>query len=482
VDDYLDYDASGLAELVRTRAVAPAELAGEAIRRIEHGEPAINAVVHRSFEEGLAAAANDLPDGRLRGVPFLIKDLGGLMAGQPAFAGSAVFRALDLRAPHTGFPVRRLLDAGAVVLGRTNTAELGLNYTTEPAAFGATRNPWDLDLSPGGSSGGSAAAVAAGYLPAAHAGDGGGSARLPAAVTGIIGLKPTRGRISVGPDADEQFSGYGTEAFVCRTVRDAALLLDVMSGYMPGDPYVVQAPKRPFSEEVGAPAGSLRVGVLSALPGITTDPECSAAADRAGRLLAGLGHRVEAAWPAALDRYVEQVTPVFKAIVAVAAAAQVHALGVMLGQPLDVDGFEPLTRDHIRVGQSISAGEHLFNRTLLQGFARELAAWWDLEGWDVLVTPTVPTPPFRLGHLSFDPRNVETSHRRISDVGAYCQPFSAGGQPAVSLPLAQSRAGLPIGVQLVAGAGRDDLLLRVAAELEQAAPWHHPAQTRLEAA
>jgi amidase len=472
VDDYPDYDVTGLAELVRERAVAPVELAEEAIRRMEAGEPALNALVHRSFDEGLAAARVGLPAGRLRGVPFLIKDLGGLMAGQPAFAGSGVLRALGLRAPHTGLPVKRLLDAGVVVLGRTNTAELGLSYTTEPAAFGATHNPWDLELSAGGSSGGSAAAVAAGYLPAAHAGDGGGSARLPASVTGIVGLKPTRGRISVGPDADEQFSGYGTEAFVCRTVRDAALLLDVMSGYMPGDPYVVQAPRRRYTEEVGASAGSLRIGVLSALPGIATDPECSAAAERAGRLLADLGHVVEAQWPAALDRYVEQLTPVFRAIVAVAAAAQVHALGAMLGQPLDVEGFEPLTRVHIRTGQGISASEHLLNRTLMQRFARELASWWDVEGWDVLVTPTVPTPPFPLGHLGFDARDPEASHRRIADMGAYCQPFSAGGEPAISLPLARSPEGLPIGVQLIAAAGRDDLLLRLAAELERAAPWH----------
>jgi amidase len=424
-----------------------------------------------------------LPEGTLRGVPFLIKDLGGLMAGEPAFAGSAVFRDLGMRAPHTGFPVRRLLDAGVVVLGRTNTAELGLTYTTEPAAFGATRNPWDLELSAGGSSGGSVAAVAAGYLPAAHAGDGGGSARLPASVTGLVGLKPTRGRISVGPGADEQFSGYGTEAFVCRTVRDAALLLDVMSGYMPGDPYIVQAPDRPYTDEPGAETGSLRIGVLGALPGITTDPECSAAAEATGRLLAGLGHHVEATGPPALDRYVEEVTPAFRAIVAVAAAAQVHALSVMLRQPLDVEGFEPLTRDHIREGRKISASEHLLNRTLMQQFARELAGWWELDGWDLLVTPTVPVPPFPLGHLSFDPSDAAASHRRISDMGAYCQPFSAGGQPAISLPLAWSREGLPIGVQLVAAAGRDDLLLRVAAALEQEAPWHdrRPTATALRA-
>lgn len=470
-DVYATHDATALAELVRRREVSPRELVDAAIERIEQVDGELNAVVGRRFEEARGEAEGELPDGPLRGVPVLLKDLGAELAGQTNYGGSAALRDLALRTDHDSHVGRSFVDAGLVVLGRTNTPEGGLTFTTEPTAFGPTRNPWDPTRSPAGSSGGSAAAVAAGYVPVAHANDGGGSIRVPAAACGIVGLKPTRARVSYAPDGWEGFAGLATEGCVSRSVRDTALLLDRLAGYQPGDVLMARPPERPYAQEVGADPGRLRIGVKTELAGFATDPECAAGAQAAARLLAELGHDVDEQGPAALDRYAE-LSGAFLDILSASTAAQVGLLKMALGgEELPEGSIEPLTRWHAERGEQIGAPEHVRTRALLHLWTRELTAWWERDGWDLLVTPTMAVEPFQLGAIAFDPADVEDSHRRMLAVAPWTPSFNISGQPAISLPLHWSASGLPIGVQLVAAPGREDLLIRVAAQLEQARPW-----------
>lgn len=468
--EYLDYDALGLAELVRNNEVTPRELAETAIARIEASDELINAVSHPLFEQALGAADGELPDGPFRGAPFLMKDLCGWIGGQPMHCGSAVLRDLDLNAPHDSYTGKRCLDAGLVVLGRSNSAEFGLTGTTEPVAFGVTRNPWDPELSAGGSSGGAAAAIAAGYVPATHAGDGGGSVRIPASVTGLVGLKPSRGRFSSGPDVEEYLAGFGSDAFLSRTVRDAAALLDVGAGYNLGDAYTAPPPPRPFREEVGADPGRLRVGVMPSPKQVTVDPECAEAANVAAAALARLGHDVESRWPAALDE-LDVMTDVYMTLFSTQASSSVAAIEASTGQVLDSDRFEPLTTYHLLRGREVSADEYLLARGRVHLFRLELTSWWGLEGFDLLVVPTLTKAPFPLGEMVFDPAEPEASQRRLVELIWNMIPFNMSGQPAISLPLHWSDAGLPIGVELVAAPNREDLLVQVASQLEDELPW-----------
>lgn len=467
-------DATELAAKVRDGEVSPRELVEAAISRIEETDPTLNFMVHRRFEEALTEAGGALPDGPFRGVPTVLKDLGqSLMAGQPNYAGSAVIRDLGVIADHDGNVTRRLLDAGFIILGRTNVPEFGPTVTTEPVAFGPTLNPWDTSRSPGGSSGGAAVAVASGSVPLAHGGDAGGSIRIPASMTGLVGLKASRGRMSMGPDQGEEPAGFAVEGAITRTVRDTAAIIDVLAGCEPGDPYTAPTPARPFTDEVGVPPGRLRIGVAASLKDFETDPECSLAATQAGALLSELGHDVDAAAPAAMQTQRSELMPHFFGTLSALFAANIMGLEAAIGRPLDIDRFEPLTRDHIEQGRRMTAAETVHSRLVLNRFTRTMAEWWSKDGWDLLLTPMMPVPPFPLGYLDFDPDDRERSHDRIYTATQYSVPFNVTGQPAISLPLHWSADGLPIGVQLVAAYGREDLLIRVAAQLEQAAPWTH---------
>src|SRR5262245_4634829 len=300
--DLAALDATAQAELVRRGDVAARELVDAAIARLERLNPQLNAVIHPALERARAAAAAPLPGGPFRGVPFLMKDIGCSEAGAPYHCGMRFLRDAGWIEREDAYLTRRFRAAGLVSLGRTNMPELALLPRTEPEAYGATRNPWNPAHSAGGSSGGSASAVAAGIVPAAHASDGGGSIRGPASMCGLVGLKPTRGRNSFGPALGERWSGFSAEFVVTRSVRDAAALLDVTAGPMPGDPYFAPPPARPFATAIAQRPPALRIGFLRGAPrAVETHPECLAAVDRAVRLLADLGHRVDAAHPAALD-------------------------------------------------------------------------------------------------------------------------------------------------------------------------------------
>ena len=468
-DELAFLDATAQAELVRSGELAAAELVEAAIGRIERLNPALNAVIIPLFESARAAATRPTA-GPFAGVPFLLKDLLSYTAGDPHHMGTRFLRDAAFIAPHDSHLAAKFRAAGFVHLGKTNTPELGTLPTTEPASYGATRNPWDTGRSTGGSSGGSAAAVASGMVAAAHANDGGGSIRIPASACGLVGLKPSRGRTSFGPDFGEAVGGLAVEGVVTRSVRDTAAILDAVAGAMPGDPYTAPPPSRPFAAEVGAPCGRLRVGLHTTPPGrlFAADPDCVAAAERTARLLESLGHAIEPAYPEALD---DPLTGHhFTMMYATNAARTLDVLGDLVGRPLGPDDVDALNWALAEMGRSCSATQYIATRDWLALYTRRLAGWW-AAGFDLLLTPTLSTPPPPLGF--FDPAATDplTAGARASQFAAFTSPFNLTGQPAISLPLESNAAGLPIGVQLVAAYGREDLLLRVAAALETARPW-----------
>jgi len=348
--------------------------------------------------------------------------------------------------------------------------ELGPAPTTEPVAYGPTRNPWDTNRSPGGSSGGSAAAVAAGLVPVAHANDGGGSIRIPSSECGLVGLKPSRGRTSLGPDAGEGWGGLSVEHVVARSVRDTAAVLDAVAGYLPGDPYTAPPPARPFRDEAGGPPGRLRVGLLVKAPAGQAEvhPECATAARETARLLESLGHRVEESFPVALAD--DEVGRAAVTVITAATARDLAYWSERTGRKIGPGDVEPMTWAIAEMGRRVSASDYLHAIEYLHAHTRQVAAWW-AEGFDLLLTPTLPEPPPRLGEFDPAPDDPLRGFTRGGAFVAFTMPFNVIGQPAISLPLYWSADGLPIGVQLGAAYGREDLLIRIAAQLEGARPW-----------
>lgn len=465
-------DATAQAELVRSGEVTAGELVGAAIERIEALDGPINAVVTPLFESALRTAASpDLPDGPFRGVPFTLKDLWAMSEGDRFTNGIPALAAAGYRAPCDTTLVARYRRAGLVFVGRTNTPELGILPTTEPVFFGATRNPWDLTRSPGGSSGGSGAAVAAGMVPASHASDGGGSIRIPASACGLVGLKVSQGRISMGPFRQE--TALGVEHVVTRSVRDTAALLDATHGPGVGDLVIAPAPARPYVSEVGAEPGRLRIGVCRVNRRFALDPECLAAVDRTAALLESLGHHVEEAEPAALQD--ERLSASFSALWAAQTRSGVRAAGEWLGRELGPGDVEPLTWALYERAAAVSADDYVQALAAIATYRRAVHQWW-ADGWDVLLSPTMPVLPARLGEMAQDPAMPFAPFVTAASYAAFTAPFNTTGQPAISLPLHATPAGLPVGVQLAGAYGREDVLIRVAAQLEQASPWadRHP--------
>jgi amidase len=468
-DDLALLDATAQAELVRRGEASPAELVEAAIERIERLDPQINAVIHRRFEEARNEAARELPDGPFTGVPFLIKDLGQGLAGDPLHMGMRLLKELDFRCPVDTTLALRFRAAGLVTLGRTNTPELGILPTTEPRAYGPTRNPWDRSRSSGGSSGGAAAAVATGMVPFAHASDGGGSIRIPASACGLVGLKPTRARITEGPLVGDSMSGLSVHFAVTRSVRDAAALLDAVQGPAPGDPYVAPPPPRPYVEELSADPGSLRIAVRTEpLVAVEIEPAVVEAARDAARLLEELGHSVEEAVPLAVNG--EGLRQSFLTRWMAGQAATLAQLEGALGRKIGPGEVERLTWALAEEGNRRSSGEYLVAVAGHQLLSRTVAAAFE-SGVDLILTPTLGEQPPPLG--TFDdsgPDPLEPIHRAAL-TAAFTGLFNVTGNPAISLPLHWSDDGLPIGVQLAGAFGREDLLLRVAAQLEEARPW-----------
>ncbi len=463
--DYTEYDGLGLAELVRTGEVTAREVLEAAIERIEALNPKLNAVVTKVYDQARAAAADHDPEAPLAGVPFLLKDLGGAQAGVPLSAGSRFFAHVP--APADGEIVVRHKRAGLMILGRTNTPEFGLSATTEPVLFGPTRNPWDLTRTAGGSSGGSAAAVAARMVPVAHASDGGGSIRIPAACCGLFGLKITRGRNSLAPYAGESIAGCSVEHVVSISVRDSAAVLDATAGPALGDPYFAPPPARPFLEEVGTAPGRLRIALATRpFNGMPVDPVCVRAAEAAARLCEELGHVVEEATPAfdaaGLDEH-------FNRVFAVGATGNIRLRARALGRELDPAGFERVTWATIQEADRITGPTYVQSVNRLHGISREIAAFF--RNYDVLLTPALAEPPVKLGVIDMMSESLDAYRDRLWRFTPFTYAFNVTGQPAMSVPLAWSEAGLPLGVQFVGRYGDEATLFRLAAQLETARPW-----------
>ena len=470
VDQTRWLDATDQAALVASGEVSPSELLEAAIERIERIDPVLNAVVIRWFDHARETAASaELPHGPFRGVPFLIKDLFAEYAGQRFSNGNVALKEAGVVAEADTTLVSRYRSAGLVIAGRTNSPELGSVPTTEPVAWGPTHNPWDTTRTPGGSSGGAAAAVASGMVPFAHASDGGGSIRIPASCCGLVGLKPSQGRITMGPVRDE--SGLSVQHCVSRTVRDTAALLDATHGPGVGDTVIAPLPVRPYVEELGADPGRLRIGILDHHPqDEQVDAEVTRAAQSVGLLLESLGHHVEPAWPKALED--KTFGSKFGTLWSANMGQSKRRFEDILGRPLTDDELEPLNRVQADFAAHFTAVDYGLALAAVAQYRRAVQSWW-YDGWDLLLTPTVAEVPIKLGTIVNDPENPMAPMQRAGQFVPFTPPFNTSGQPAISLPLEWTAEGLPVGVQLVAAYGREDVLIRIASQLEQAKPWAH---------
>jgi amidase len=464
-------DALAQADLVARGEVSARELVEAAIAQAESVNSTVNAIIHPRFEKARAEADSVVGGAPFTGVPLVLKDLGANMAGEPFQLGTRFLKNENYIAPTDSYLVQRFLRAGFIVIGRTNTPELGNTITTEPLSHGPTRNPWNLEHSTGGSSGGSAACVASHIVPVGHANDGGGSIRIPASECGLVGLKPSRGRVSKGPDLGETWMGATIDGCVTRTVRDAAAVLDVISGYESGDPYMAPPFARPLLEEVGAHVGQLRIGILDhpLFEWQMNHAESAESVQRTAEVLSSLGHSVETAWPKALGE--EEFAGKFTAIVAAWTHSDLVVFEKMLGRTFGSDDVEPDNLMLREYGRAVSAETYLANMEWLHAWNRRVVQWWEptdgATAFDILVTPTLAGPPPRIGHLS-----GANGGNNLREIMAYTSQFNLTGQPAISLPLHWSTDGLPMGVQLVAAPFREDVLVRVASQLEVAMPWH----------
>lgn len=453
-------DMTGLAAAISGGEVSAREVVEFSLARLEERNPTVNAVIATCAEEALAEVDAGLPDGPLRGIPFAIKDLSVDVAGLPTTNGSRLFA--DAVVDSDSELVRRYRAAGLVIIGKTNTPEFGQNASTEPALFGPSRNPHRLTHSPGGSSGGASAAVAAGIVPAAHGSDGGGSIRIPAATTGLVGLKPSRGRVPVG----NIFSGpMSVHHALTRSVRDSALLLDISCAPLTGEPVTISQPSRPYVDEVGADPGRLKIASSTTMPdGTASHPDCAAVTNAVAALLSSLGHEVVEAAP---DYPMASLQKASSVGMSASMAVSIDARLEQLGRELREDDLESVPRFIYDRTKALHATDFAEAMNALQHASQVIGGFFTTH--DLLITPTLaaPTPPLGL----LDAGNIEAIWEHAGLYGALTSPFNATGQPAISLPMGHDSTGLPLGVQIVAAFGREDLLIRIAAQLEAAQPW-----------
>ena len=464
--EYARYDGLGLADLIRNKEVTAKELAELVLAGVQKINPQINAVIEVYDERVEKADELLLPETPFCGVPFFLKDLGATEAGKPQEMGSRL--AKGYVADTDAYLTIRFKEAGAIILGRTTTPERGLAATTESILTGATRNPWDLSRIAGGSSGGSAAAVAAGIVPVAHASDGGGSIRIPAACCGLVGLKPSRGRVTLGPDADERLFGLVQEFVVSRTVRDTAAMLDAVSLPAPGDPYVIIQPRRPYLKEINAPIGKLRIAFTAqSWTGLEVNPEVADKAKDVARLCEVMGHDVEEAKPQFdLESYFGALRVMWGSSVSFAC----DRLAEMMSRPVDADHLEPVTFIIYENARNYSAADVISAKIALNTARRKVGRFF--ESYDLLLTPTVTQLPVALGAIDLNQDDgLEAWEYGTAQFTAFTNLGNATGYPAISLPLCQSADGLPIGMQFMAGFGEEALLMRVASAFEEALPW-----------
>jgi amidase len=467
LSDYTSRDGLGLAELVARKEVTPDELAAAAFEAVAKVNPKINAVLHTLPKESAAEIRAGLPHGPFTGVPFMIKELVLHAKGVRCEMGSRLVKGFvgdtdtELMA--------RFRRAGLVLSGTTQTPEFGYNPTTETRAFGPVHNPWDLGRSPGGSSGGSGAAVAAGVVPIAHANDGGGSIRIPASCNGLVGLKPSRDRIPSGPDYGDLLCGLACEFVLTRSVRDAAAMLDAVAGPDTGAPGHPVPPARSYREQIGTPPGRLRIAwTATPASGTKVDPECEKAVTETVRLLESVGHTLVEDRPRYdWDAFLENVHVIWTAFTATSVDFAVAATGRKPGS----DNLEALTLACYEDGKRYSAADLVNAMAHGNLVSRQVGAFF--EKVDLLVTPTIARLPAPLGEIDQDRKGMTAMEwtRQIFAYVPFTPLFNSTGQPAVSLPLHWSAGGVPVGVQIAGRFGDEATLLRLAAQIEQARPW-----------
>ena len=485
--EYATYDGLGLAELVRKKEVKPSELVEEAISRIEKLNPQLNAVIYKMYELARKTADGDIPDGPFKGVPFLLKDIRAACAGVPLTSGNRFLK--DFIPGYDSEMVKRFKAAGVVIIGKTNTPEFGLMPVTEPRLFGPTNNPWNLARTPGGSSGGSAAAVAARMVPLAHGTDGGGSIRIPASCCGVFGLKPTRDRNPMGPDVGESWRGFVCQHVLTRSVRDSAAMLDATAGPDVGAPYYAVPPVRPFLSEVDVDPKKMRIAfTFKPFFGSTVDKDCINALEATVKLCQDLGHEVVEAAPQVDGRAFVRA---FIVILSVETRATIEENEVLLNRKASPEDFESGTWRLGLLGKQFLATDFSRSLNLLQRMTRQIALFF--QEYDVLLTPTLAKPPLVTGSLR--PKESQRSRMRnllekpntgelidrldgleipsehTYEFIPYTTLFNVTGQPAMSVPLYWNDEGLPIGVQFVGRYDDEATLMRLAGQLEKAQPW-----------
>jgi amidase len=467
VSGLLDRSAVDLAALVRSGDISARELVETALRRIDEIEPSLNAFTHLAPEAALAAADEIRPrDPRpFAGVPIAVKD-NRAVAGMPITMGSDLFA--DLVPRHEAFCVRRMREAGFVIVGKTTLPEMGILPTTESRRFGPTHNPWAHDRTPGGSSGGSAAAVAAGMVPIAHGNDGGGSIRIPAACCGLVGLKPARGRVSVGPEGGQSF--LVTDGVLTRTVLDTAVALDVLAGYEPGDANWAPPPPAPYAELARRDPGRLRIGMAfdPPLEGASLDPVNEAGVRDAAGVLESLGHEVSEITPPWSDLgLLQDFTRAFGPGIALT----VYIGGRLAGREPTEEDVEPLTWEMWKLAREHDTISLLTAQGRLESVARSVVSFF--AGFDLVMTPSLAMRPVEIGAIHGRGPDPMGNYRRSAAFTPYTAIVNVTGQPAISLPLYHGDDGLPIGVQLIGPPAREEVLLQVGRQLEQAIPWAH---------
>ena len=464
MEDYENYDGLGLATLVCQGEITPAELLEAAIARIERYDPTLNAIVTRMFDDARRVIRAGVPPGPFQGVPYCLKDLDIAVPGVPLRQGSALFE--DFVPVYEAEIVTRYRRAGLVLVGKTATSEMGLAPTAASRLYGPTRNPWNLELSPGGSSGGAAVAVAAGYTPVANAIDGGGSIRIPAAWCGLFGLKPTRARTPVGPKQGLSWGGLGCIHAITRSVRDSAALLDATQGADVGAPFIAPPPTQPYLEEVQTAPGRLRIAVHAdpfTLQGSPLHADCRNALEDAVQLCTELGHIMEA-WHVDIES--EAVRNAARLVVATEIRTRLEQRVRALGRTLQEAEVEPETWRVVETSREASAADYLQALQVLHWAGRQFAR--AMQGYDAVMTPTVPMPPVASDLIS--PLNTEGAAERRRATG-FTQICNIAGNPAMSVPLYWNAAGLPIGIQFIGQYGDEATLFRLASQLEQARPW-----------
>ncbi len=461
--EYFSYDALGLAELVRTKQISPSELLEIAIGLTEKLDPKLNAIPIKHFDLARENLKNQNNTGIFNGVPFLLKDLNNYLEGTVTSGGSRVLK--NIKADHTSELVKRTVDSGLNIFGKTNSPELGLTVTTEPVLYGPTRNPWSLDRSSGGSSGGASAAVASGIIPMAQASDGGGSIRIPASCCGLFGLKPTRARTPLGPASLEGWGGQSIFHCVSLSVRDSAALLDVTSGHEKGAPYRSAYQEKSFFEQINIEPGKLKIGYLED-SNIPINADVKEIMDSTINLCEKLGHSIEST---KINFSSEEISLAIVTIISSNVAYAVKSQSQQTGREISNEFFENVTLQMAENGKNFSASDYINAIKINHRLGQDLEKMFD--EYDVLLSPVLASPPVKIGTINMDTTDMKTYVERLTQYSPFTGVFNQSGQPSMSVPLYRTKDNLPIGSMFSAAFGNENLLFSLAGQLEQAEPW-----------